>query len=470
MDRHTSHLFCAGCGWRAPEEDPLPFRCPRSGSGDDVDHVLRRSLEPRRIGSPEEVRGIFLATEDRPLLRYRRLLHSYGVALSYGMSDAEFVELVRRMDEQIDRVAGEDFVASPFAPADDLATRIGLSRECLWVKDETGDISGSHKARHMMGLLLSLEVARRAGLPQGNPNRRLAVASCGNAALAAAEVARAAGRSLEVFVPPDAERKVVELLVHFGAEISVCERRQGETGDPCFSRFREAVAAGALPFTCQGSENGLVIEGGQTLVWEMISRLLPEDRALDHLVVQVGGGALASACIQGLREARALGVLERLPRIHTVQTAGAWPLRRAWDSLVQRILPVADLADRGALARQVAGANAARIENAIRYAATHRSEFMRPWESPPRSIARGILDDETYDWLLVAEGMLETGGVPMVVSEETLREAWDLGVEETGIQVEPTGTAGLAGCLELVRQGEIAFGESVAVLFTGVER
>ena len=61
-----------------------------------------------------------------------------------------------------------------------------------------------------------------------------------------------------------------------------------------------------------------------------------------------------------------------------------------------------------------------RSGRALAYAAHHRSEFMWPWEHEPHSIAHGILDDETYDWLAVVEGMLATGGGPLVVGEETL--------------------------------------------------
>lgn len=95
---------------------------------------------------------------------------------------------------------------------------------------------------------------------------------------------------------------------------------------------------------------------------------------------------------------------------------------------------------------------------------------MWPWETPPRSIAYGILDDETYDWVPVVEGLLETGGVPVVVSEEGIANAHRLARESTGIPVEPTGSAGLAGLLELVDAGVVGAGETTAVLFTGVER
>ena len=83
-----------------------------------------------------------------------------------------------------------------------------------------------------------------------------------------------------------------------------------------------------MPFTCQGNENGLAIEGGETIAYEIASALA--GTAFDHIVIQVGGGALASACAQGLREAAELGAIAREPRLHTVQTTGAHPLERAY--------------------------------------------------------------------------------------------------------------------------------------------
>jgi threonine synthase len=170
--------------------------------------------------------------------------------------------------------------------------------------------------------------------------------------------------------------------------------------------------------------------------------------------VQVGGGALASACAEALRESTALGVIPALPHLYTVQTEGAWPLKRAFD----------------AVAANCASRIPADIRSAVAYAAHHRSEFMWPWESEPQSIAHGILDDETYDWLVPVEEMLATGGGPLVVDEVVLAEANALALQATGVPVDPTGSAGLAGLLVLRHSGRIADDERVAVLFTGVIR
>ena len=172
------------------------------------------------------------------------------------------------------------------------------------MKDETGNVSGSHKGRHLMGVLLHLLVAERIG--RTDPARRpeLAIASCGNAALAAAVLARAADWPLRVFVPSDAEPGIVARLAGLGADVSTCPRQPGQPGDPSYHRLLAELAAGAIPFTCQGNLNGLAIEGGETLGFELVAGLSAAGMALDHLVVQVGGGALATACIDACDRGR----------------------------------------------------------------------------------------------------------------------------------------------------------------------
>jgi len=95
---------------------------------------------------------------------------------------------------------------------------------------------------------------------------------------------------------------------------------------------------------------------------------------------------------------------------------------------------------------------------------------MWPWDVEPASIASGILDDETYDWFAVVRAMLASGGRPVIVDEATLVEANSLGRAATGIDADHTGTAGLAGLLQLARDGHLAPGEQVAVIFSGIRR
>jgi threonine synthase len=425
-------LVCAGCGHVAPPGS-LPLSCPGARPGDDTDHVLRRTLDTRRVKWPA-------GDEANPFVRYRTLLHGYGLARAAGRSDEEIVAEIDRLDRAVAEVAGHGFTVTPLS-------EVNGELNGLLIKDETGNVSGSHKARHLFGTLLAL---RLAGLDEAD--RPLAIASCGNAALAAAVVARAAGRELRVFVPVDAEPAVVERISALGAQVTVCERRPDEHGDPSVLRMREAVADGALPFTCQGNENGLAIEGGLTLGYELADQLRVMGRTVDHLFVQVGGGALASSLIQALEEARALGAIASLPRVYAVQTRNAHPLARAYE-LLRAQLNHGDSAD-----------------EELDWAARHRSEFMWPWSPAPHSIAGGILDDETYDWLAVVRGMAATRGRPVLVSEAELRSANELAREMTGIDVDHTGSAGFAGLLQLHREDRINEKQTSVVLFTGVRR
>jgi threonine synthase len=406
-------LVCGGCGASPPAHDKLPLSCPNRGAG-DVDHVLRREGLPREPG---------ISDEQNPFVRFRRLLLSYEIE----PDDARFVARAELLDRSVYECDGRGFRVTPLTDAPSLAQALGVAR--VWVKDETGNVAGSHKGRHLFGLALHLEAA---AVPVSRP---LAIASCGNAALAAAVVARAAGRPLDVYIPPTADEEVVAALEKNGARIHRCPRAPGERGDPCYHRFREAVASGALPFSCQGGDAALTIEGGRTLGYELAQAPPP-----DRLFVQVGGGALASSLVQALGDAVALGWWPRLPTIHAVQTRGCFPLARAWERLAGRDP-----------------------------AAVPRSEVMWPWEEEPRSAAHGILDDETYDWLEIVRAMRATGGGPIVVDEDQVREANALGMA-AGFAVDFTGSAGLAGALRLARDGELRRDERITVLFTGARR
>jgi threonine synthase len=448
MTTPVSSIRCAGCGYVTGPDEPYPFRCPRAGRG-DTDHVLTRVLDPAQVRFPGDGEG-------NPYLRYRALMHSYHRATAHGQADAEYCELVSELDSSVAQVDGHGFGATPFFLSQELAGPLALAGGGgVWVKNETGNVSGSHKGRHLMGVLVHLAVMERIGILDPGHRATLAIASCGNAALAAAVVARAGGWPLTVFVPPDADEGVLARLHELRATVVVCPREPGLPGDPAYLRLRRELDGGAVPFTTQGNENGLTIESGETLGYELVTDLAGRSGGLDHLIVQVGGGALASSAIQALREAAALGALNALPRVHTVQTSGAHPLERAYQR-VRATLPADPGPDD--------------VHAALAAAATRRSEFMWPWEHEPKSVAGGILDDETYDWRAVVEGMLLTGGQPVVVSEDLLVEANTLAVAHTGIPVDPTGSSGLAGLLALRRSGVIGERDRVAILFTGVQR
>ncbi len=342
------------------------------------------------------------------------------------MSDEQWVDIVASLDTSIADVEGHGFVETPVVQAADLAAAAGLDVD-LWIKAEPRNVGGSHKARHLMGVAIALLVDEALGAPR---TERLAIASCGNAAMGAGVVAAAMQRPLDVFVPTWADASIVSKLTDLGASVNPSERREGEVGDPAYLRFREAVDAGARAFSVQGTDTPTTFDGGRTLGWEL-GEQLPE---VDALYIQVGGGALATAVSLAYPE----------PRLHPVQSEGCAPLRRAWDLLA----PDFD----------------------FDAAAADPDRYMWAWDDP-QSFATGILDDITYDWIPLLQRTVETGGEPIVAEEALIERAYALAHEHTDIPVCSTGTAGFAGLMQAPpSRTSSGFPERVVLLFTGIDR
>ena len=376
---------------------------------------------------------------DNPFIRYRHLLGSYRNAAERGVSDREFVDLVQRLDDAVAKVEGHGFTVTPFDRSTELSARLGI-RTDLWVKDDTSNVGQSHKARHLFGLALHLAI------DEVGDDVPLAIASCGNAALAAGVVAKAIDRDLDVFVPTWADEAILDRLAGLGARIHPSERRASEEGDPAYLRFKEAVEAGAYPFSVQATDAPRTLDGGKTMGWEIGEQLAQAAAGLDRIYVQVGGGALASSTMAGLADARDEGWIDRVPALVPVQAEGCAPLVRAWRELV---------ADTTGLSH----------EEVLDRART--SNYMRPWDQP-HSAATGILDDVTYDWLTIVDALLRYGGEPVVASEQSITRAHELATS-IGAPVSPTGSAGLAGLITMLANGNATSAtEGVAVLFTGV--
>jgi threonine synthase len=91
---------------------------------------------------------------------------------------------------------------------------------------------------------------------------------------------------------------------------------------------------------------------------------------------------------------------------------------------------------------------------------------MTVWDDP-HSVADGILDDETYDWIGVLESLRRSGGDAVVAPEPDIVRAHTMAVD-AGFDVSPTGSAGLAGLLA-VRE-RVGDDERIAVVMSGIAR
>jgi threonine synthase len=414
---------CARCAATVSASEPLPFRCPNA-SNDDRHHVLHRVADAALTETAPN--------DPNPFLRWAGMQHWWRCGLAHGIDDGALVRLCRTLDDRVHDIDGRRFVVTPVRTYD-------MDGRAVDVKDETDNVSGSHKARHLFGTMLSLLVAEEVGAIDPEARPHLAIASCGNAALGAATVAAAARWPLDVYVPVDANPWIVDRLRALRASVTFCQRSASDPpGDPCIHRFHEALDADALPFSVQGPENALALDGGRTIGWELAASA----SQIDRLVVQTGGGALVTSLGFGLLDA---GLA---PTIHAVQAQGCAPLAAAWEC-ARRSGPIDD-------------------------AASHWSTCMRPWinpdGTPPHSAATGILDDETYDWVGASVVMAAGGGRPIVVGEDLIERAHrvvDVGLH---IDADHTGAAAMAGYLALADAGSIGDHEHVVVTVTGVRR
>lgn len=393
---------CAVCGATVDIATPYPFRCPLATTED-----RRHVLQPLELGAlPDRI------DDPNPFVAYGPRLAWWAFARANGMTEQACAALTRDV--------ADGFAVTPFARSDVLSAAVGGE---VWIKDETGNVGGSHKGRHLVTALLHLRAAEALRLSTSS-RWPLAIASCGNAAIAAATLAERADWPIEVFVPEWASEAVIGHLERLGASITRCPRRATDPpGDPAVLRFREAVEAGAVPFSVQGPENALCLDGGRTIGWELADASV----SLERVVVQVGGGAFATCVGWGVGDS---------VRLDAVQTEGCAPLARAWERAS------------GVPAEEVAG---------------RWVDLMTPWDDP-HSIADGILDDETYDWLGVFDVMRRSGGRPIVVPASSIVDAHALGLQ-TGINVSATGTAGLAALL--TSDAAPTPDEKVAVIFSG---
>ena len=176
---------CRVCRTTVDIATPHPFRCPKA-SASDPHHVLHPL-----VGGPVPDR----LDDANPFVAYGPRLAWWAFARAHGMTEAACVALTR------DVAAG--FTVTPFVHEPSLSD---VCRTNVWVKDETGNVGGSHKGRHLVTILLHLRAAEALGLAE-HSRRPLAIASCGNAAIAAATLAQRAEWPLEVYVPDWARRR-----------------------------------------------------------------------------------------------------------------------------------------------------------------------------------------------------------------------------------------------------------------------
>ena len=288
------------------------------------------------------------------------------------------------------------------------ATRL-YERDGLLFKHEGENPTGSFKDR---GMTVAITQARRLGASV------VACASTGNTSASLAAYAAQAGLRSVVFVPAGkvATGKLAQTLA-YGA---LCLQVKGDF-DAAMRLVREASER--LGIYLVNSINPWRIEGQKTIVWELLQDL--EWRAPDWIVVPAGNLGNTSAFGKALREARAWGWIDRMPRLAAIQAAGADPFYRSF-----------------------------------------REGFARPHRVEAETVASAIRIGDPVSHERAVAAIRSTNGVVEEVTDEELMAA-KRRIDGLGIGCEPASATTLAGVEKLRAAAVIGAGEQVVCVLTG---
>lgn len=281
----------------------------------------------------------------------------------------------------------------------------------LWIKDEGTNPTGSFKAR---GLAAAVTRATLAGA------RQLVVPTAGNAGVALAAYAAAAGVGARVYAPADTPPNILAQVERFGAELHLIDGHIGDCGKAArqFAAETGAVDVSTLrePYRIEGKKT-LGLEVAEQLRWT-----LP-----DVVVYPTGGGTGLIGMWKVFQELRDSGwVKGRLPRMFSVQASGCAPVARAFA--------------RGAVECE-------------------------PWAAP-ETRAAGLRVPAPLGGRLILRSLRESGGDAVAVDDALLAAAAGEVMQE-GIDAAPEGGAALAGAVLLKETGVIDAAERIVVFNTG---
>ncbi len=398
-DCQTSRLQCAGCG-AAYGELECVTACRECGGLLALEHDLR-GLDAHGLRTVFDTR---LAHGAAP--GWKHAGESEDAAARSGVW--RYRELV------LPAAAAEQIVSYPEGNTPLLrrhAIAAWSGARDLVLKHEGLNPTGSFKDR---GMTVALTQARRLGAAV----RAVACASTGNTAASLAAYAAQAGIPALVLVPEGrvAEGKLAQTLA-YGARTAFVRG----SFDDCLTLVRGVGPE--LGIYVVNSVNPFRIAGQKTIVFEMLHQLGWE--VPDWIVVPAGNLGNASAFGAALRDALAVGLISRLPRMALVQAAGAAPFARSFAT---------GFRDR------------VRVE--------------------PHTVASAIRIGDPASYDRAVRAVHETHGVVLAVSDAEIMQAKQV-VDGSGVGCEPASAASVAGVRALVRTGVIDVNARVVAVLTG---
>jgi len=372
-------LVCSRTGVRSPLEAPA-FLSPAGAPW-----LVEYDLDPAKGSALRQ------ALPGRPwtLWRYRELLP------------------VRDFDGRIDLGEG----GTPLVPLRRALPTGAPPGLRVWLKEESGNPTGSFKAR---GLSLAVNRARELVAPG------VQLPSAGNAALALTAYAAAAGLPARVAVPEDTPRTVMErcrlhgaqVLTSPGTLVEAAARLAGfDDGFWTLSTLKE-------PYRVEGKKT-MGLELAEQFGWD-----LPE-----WVIYPTGGGTGIVGMHKAFDELERLGLIPtgRRPRFVVVQMAGCAPIVRAFGE---------------------------------------GREDAETWEKPDTRVW-GLRVPKAIGDFLILGALRETDGRALAVEEESLTEVTERMARREGLRIGPEGAACLVALDRLAAEGVLRENDRVVVFQTG---
>lgn len=296
---------------------------------------------------------------------------------------------------------------TPVVDAPRLAEWAGVKQ--LRLKDEGRNPTASFKDRaSVVGVTRALAGKARV----------VACASTGNAASSLAGAAASVGLPAVIFVPETApEPKVAQLLV-FGARVIRVRASYDDTWELC-----QRACARHGWYNRNAAVNPSLVEGKKTCGLEVAEQCGGD--VPDWVAVSVGDGCTIAGIWKGLEEMRALGFIDRLPRLLGVQAQGARPLVDAFRD-----------------GREVG-------------------------TGPAQTVADSICVGHPRNARKALRAVRASRGAMVAVPDEAIVEALRETGRRAGVFGEPAGVAGIAGLRQAVRDGIVGRKDTVWAIVTG---
>ena len=203
---------------------------------------------------------------------------------------------------------------TPMYGAPRLAAATGVGS--VWVKDEGRQPTASLKDRaSAMAVVKAREFRAEV----------VTTASTGNAAAALSGISASVGQANVIFVPASAPEAKVAQLLAYGSTVALVNGTYTDAFELCMD-----AASHFGWYNRNTGFNPYMTEGKKTAGLEILEQL--GWRVPDAVFVSVGDGSIIGGLHKAMKDASALGWIDRMPRIFGVQASGSDYLVQAFET------------------------------------------------------------------------------------------------------------------------------------------